>query len=172
MNWKQKLQEIGLSESQLSRSLKKKAADYETINAAIKEVSEALKEADEDEVEDLQNQLSELKEGLQESNNDLVRSIEIYIANKDANQARVEKMRAGKEAKKVNKALNPAPTPTPAAEPKPASQNNPADPISVQAQVIDENEGKEKKKSNALFWILGAAAAVIVGVVTLGRRAE
>ena len=165
ITWKQKLEELGMTESELSKGIKKKIADYNTIYGAVKEVSESLKNAEEDETEELESQLSELKEGLTEANDDLVRSIETYHKNKDAYKAKVERMNAGRKSKAPTTAA--AAEPTPAAAPTPAAESKPAE--TVQAKVIDEGE---KKKGNALFWILGAAAAVIVGVVTLGRRAE
>jgi len=169
MNWKEKLEELKMTEQSLSVGIKKKINDYYSIVEGIKEVSSALKEADEDEEDNLKEQLSDLKEGLEASNADLIKSIEFYERNKDSMKLRAEKMLQGKKNKQAAKNSDKKSEEQPKTAEVSVAATSESKP-KVQTQAEEPKE--EKKSSNILAWVLGVAAVGIVAVVTLGKVRE
>lgn len=162
MNWKQKLEELGMTEQSLSASIKKKIKEHNEIIEALKEASNDLRNAgDDDDTEELRVQISELKDGVEASNEQLIDSIVHYHKNKDVYKAKVERMQ---QAKKNKQSTQPKADTTPA-----VVVNQPQVQAQPQVQGGQVDTPKDEKKSNFLAWALGAAAIVIVGVVTLGR---
>jgi TolA-binding protein len=165
MKWKQKLSELGLTETTASKSIKSKIKDFYTLDSEIARLKESLQNpSDDDDVDEMESELNEYEESIGILDEDIYNALVDYDRNRDANAERVRKMQEGKARKAAQggqvaqpKAHTPA---SPAQKPASPAQN-PAPVVKTDAN----NEGEGEKKKSSFGWM---AFTLLAGVVTLG----
>ena len=163
MKWKSEFEKLGLSNETISQGLKNKINDYNEVVQTIKELKEHIENPSlNDDVEELKEQSSDLENVLEDLDNKLVRAIQIFHKNKDKYAELGNKMKEGRERKKLNQGqtkTNPVPATAPNPTSTPTSTPNPAP-----ASNVDDNKEGEKKKGNwGLFF-----GALALGIITFG----
>jgi hypothetical protein len=159
MKWKSEFEKLGLSNETISQGLRNKIKDYNDVVQTIKEIKEHIEEPSvNDDVDELNENLESAESLLEELDDKLVRAIQIFHKNKDKYAELGNKMKEGREKKKLNKGqANPTPAPAPTPTPTPTPTPNPA-------PNGDENKEGEKKKGNwGLFF-----GALALGIITFG----
>jgi hypothetical protein len=160
MKWKQKLSELGLTETTVSKSIKAKIKDFYTLNDAVAEAKQRIENpSEDDDIAELENDVSEYEESIGILDDDIYNALVDYDRNKDANAERVRKMQEGKAKKAQQNGYQ---------EPKAVQSGGrvqtPAPPSpSAPAKPNEQNEGEKKKSS--FGWM---AFTLLAGVVTLG----
>jgi len=161
MKWKQRFDELGLTNETISQGLRNKIRDYYDIQQGIADMKEVLANPSvNDDVEEIRAELDDAIETLEAYDTKLVSDVELYFKNKDAYADKMKKMAEGREKKKQAMASGGAtktPTPTPQAT------QTPTPPQQQQKQVVTNQSGEPKKTNWG--WI---GFAVLAGVVTLG----
>jgi len=166
MEWKQKLAELGLTETTVSKSIKAKIKDFYTLQDALAQTKQKLENpSDDDEIDELEADLNEYQESIEICSEDIYKSLESWDKNKDVNAERVRKMKEAKDRKAQQNGGG-------YQEPKAAqgvqtASNKPtptAPPIAPPTAPPADNKDGEKKKSG-FGWM---AFTLLAGVVTLG----
>jgi septum formation inhibitor MinC len=159
MKWKSEFERLGLSNETISQGLKNKIKDYNEVVETINEAKEKIANPSlNDDVDDLNENLQDLESVLEDLDNKLVRAIQIFHKNKDKYAELGNKMKEGREKKKLSK-NQPAPTPNPTPNPAPAPNPTPNP-----TPNADDNKDGEKKKGNwGLFF-----GALALGIITFG----
>ena len=84
MKWKQKLDEVGLTEQTASQGIRNKILDYNTIEDGIEELKNSIKEPTlNDDVDSLKKDLEDLTEALESQDDVLVKAITLFDKNKE-----------------------------------------------------------------------------------------
>jgi len=159
MKWKSEFEKLGLSNETISQGLKNKIKDFNDVVQTIKEIKEHIEEPSvNDDVDELNENLESAESLLEELDDKLVRAIQIFHKNKDKYAELGNKMKEGREKKKLNKSqANPSPAPAPTHTPTRTPTPNPA-------PNGGENKEGEKKKGNwGLFF-----GALALGIITFG----
>lgn len=159
MKWKSEFDKLGLENEKISQGLKNKIKDYNEVQESINQLKEVIENPSvNDDVDELKSQLQETEELLEDLDNALVRAIQIFHKNKEKYVELGNKMKEGREKKKLNKGqANPTPAPAPTPTPTPTPTPNPA-------PNGGENKDGEKKKGNwGLFF-----GALALGIITFG----
>ena len=165
MKWKQKLDEVGLTEQTASQGIRNKILDYNTIEDGIEELKNSIKEPTlNDDVDSLKKDLEDLTEALESQDDVLVKAITLFDKNKEhyaklqdnLKNKRLEK--GGKTSEKVN-----APIP----EIKQVEKQSNIAPILEPIGV-----SKEVPKKDNFSWLLlaGLAAVVTFGAVNIFKN--
>jgi len=167
----EKLQELGLTENEVSKSIKTKIKDY---NQAFETYTEA---GSSDET---------LRTSLEKLDDKIVATIEKWFANKDA---QAERMRAMREAREAKKNSGEAPSKKPVKEEiieeeeEEEEENDDEEELArreelrrqeflrrkaaYQAQQQQQELAQPKKKSKAIWVLAGLVAVVTLGAVIL-----
>jgi hypothetical protein len=157
MKWKQRFDELGLTNETISQGLKNKIRDYYDIQQGIADMKQVLANPSvNDNVEEIQADLEDAIETLEAYDNKLVGDVELYFKNKDTYADKMKKMAEGREKKKQAMASGGATKTTTTTPQATQTQQQPK-------QVETKTEGEEKKSNWG--WI---GFAVLAGVVTLG----
>lgn len=169
MNWKSKLESLGMQESDLSVRIKKIVKDYYEIESGLAQAEEAMSSGSlsESDLKETKETIKELEDALSNLNDNLVYEVEKYHKNKDVYAAKSQNLKNGKAKAAATKDTTTAATTTKAAAPQPpvagVSVTKPQ-PVATAQQggaVATEKKGGWGK------WILFGALALIGGGVAL-----
>ena len=157
-NYKAKLQELNLSEASVSEKIRKEIKVHEEAVVEYNQLQSELSgmeqgDADYDEKMD---EVAEIVENLNEHDDELIKLIEIYAANKPMYQEKMKKLSDARIAKAQAKSQNPAPAPVAAPVAAPI-----AAPV-VAAPVVIED--KKESSNSGLFWGAVTLVLAIIGV--------
>jgi hypothetical protein len=163
MKYEERLAELGVDKTMVSKGLQKKIKDFEDLLDFVEESKKELNDIeDESERQDLEDEVNRIEEDIPMIDDKLVSDINFWDRNKETQAINVQKMADAREAKKLaaNGGVMP-PQAQPQAQPK-FVPNVPND-----APLPTE----EKKKKDWVWWgIAGFVAAVTLGAVWLSKE--
>jgi hypothetical protein len=165
MKYQDKLQELGMSEQNVSASIKKSIATLNDIISSYNSAQKAKEQSDdEDEINEINSDLEEMEGDIEDLDNSLVDKIEDYHKNKDLYAEKAKKMLDAAKAKReqllakengepvaVAQATQPAQAPQPAQAKKEAPY--------VEAKEVPAEQ--PKKKTNWALWIVAGIVAIV-----------
>jgi cell division septation protein DedD len=163
IKWKQRMNELGLTEQTVSHGLRAKIKDFNTLLEGIEEVKESIANPDiNDNVDELESDLEDLEKAVESSDRMLVNAVEVFDRNKEKYAELSKNLGKGRPRKNPAPTPTPTPTPTPAPTPTPTPTPAPAPtPTPKAAEVVLD----EPKKKSSTGWFI---FALVVGVATLG----
>lgn len=157
-NYEDKLEELGLTEDQLSSALKKKVREFKKLMKEVEELRENVDsgELDEDEQQEAQDSLDEALDNLDELDEALAKEIHVY--NRRSQNYKSKKEVKTEEPKKEEPKVETPKTDEPKTdEPKVEAQQG--------AEVKSaDGSSEQKKKSNTPF-LLGVLLVALSGGV-------
>lgn len=153
MKYQNKIKELGIQRTQLSKSVLTDIKDLETMMHEANEVEEQINQTDQEDedYEELVSNLEQIKRVIAEEDESLANRIAEYWAKKPENEAKMQQIRQAAQAKK-------------AVQVQPAN-NNPASGITV----TPKEEGKEDGENWLLWGVLGGLG-LLVGVNLFRNR--
>jgi hypothetical protein len=144
-NWKQKLQESGLTEAQLNEGTQEAIAEYNEVASELKAARyELSKTDDEDDRNSIQSDIKEFEKGLEKADAIICKRISSTVSKK-------ESMRKLGQSRKKN-----------VDSPK---EEQPKQQKKEEGGKIEQKEEKIEKKSNSFGWLIGGIAAVGLGIL-------
>jgi seryl-tRNA synthetase len=161
MKYEQRLEELGVDKTMVSKGLQKKIKDFEDLLDFVDGSKKELNDIeDEDEKQDLEDEINRIEEDIPMIDDKLVSDINFWDRNKEMQAINVQKMADAREAKKL--AANGGVMPPQAATQEPkvstAQYNNAPLPT------------EEKKKKDWVWWgIAGFVAVVTLGAVWMSK---
>jgi len=141
-NWKQKLQESGLTEAQLNEGTQEAIAEYNEVASELKAARyELSKTDDEDDRNSIESDIKEFEKGLEKADAIICKRISSTVSKK-------ESMRKVGQSRKKN-------------------VDSPKEelPVKEEGGKIEQKEEKIEKKSNSFGWLIGGIAAVGLGIL-------
>jgi uncharacterized protein with von Willebrand factor type A (vWA) domain len=158
MKWKQKLNEVGLTQETISHGLKNKIKDYYSILEGIDEAKQTIANPTiNDDVEAIKEDLADLEEVLQDADTKLVKAIELYDKNKEK-YAELSKHLSKGRPRKDGKPSEKQVATTTSTEPQVQKATQPQV-VTPTQEVKDE----PKKKSSGWGLFVGVLAIVTLG---------
>ena len=168
IKFQSKMSELGLSVNDLSSSLQKKVQEFYETYSSYQDSLKDLEEYDEEDKDEIQKEVDEVGMLLNQQDLELTRNIERFNRNKEVYASNAQKMREGRENKKIAKQNNGAISNAVPPAPVTVSNNIPnsipiVDPINT---ANNNTQPKVEEKSSDWGWW---ALAGIVAVITLGQ---
>jgi len=162
MKYEQRLEELGVDKTMVSKGLQKKIKDFEDLLDFVDGSKKELNDIeDEDEKQDLEDEINRIEEDIPMIDDKLVSDINFWDRNKETQAINVQKMADAREAKKL--AANGGVIP-PQAQPQAQPQVATSEPN--KASIPTE----EKKKKDWVWWgIAGFVAVVTLGAVWMSK---
>jgi uncharacterized membrane protein len=153
MKYQNKIKELGIQRTQLSKSVLTDIKDLETMMHEANEVEEQINQTDQEDedYEELVSNLEQIKKVIAEEDESLANRIAEYWAKKPENEAKMQQIRQAAQAKK---GVQVQPT-----------NNNPASGNTV----TPKEEGKEDGENWLLWGVLGGLG-LLVGVNLFRNR--
>jgi chromosome segregation ATPase len=143
MKYQEKLNELGMTEQDLSASILKSIANLNEIISTYNDAQESLEEiSDEEDLQNAQEDIEQIKGDIEELDERILEKIEDYNKNKEMYAERGRKMQEGRKAKVSGNV---------ASQPQPQYQPQP------NVEVLEA----PKKKSNWALWLVAGIVALV-----------
>ena len=169
MKYQDKLNELNLSEQNVSASIKKSIVTLEDIidsyHYAKKALENAENEQDEERISEINRDIEEMQGDIEELDDKIVYKLEDYNKNKDVYAEKAKKMLDGAKAKREQLLAkeNGESVVVASAVPKPQPQPQPK----VETPKVEILEAPKKKSNWALWLVAGIVAIVTVNQVMI-----
>ena len=143
MKYQDKLNELGMTEQDLSASILKSIGNLNEIISTYNDAQESLEEiSDEEDLQNAQEDIEQIKGDIEELDERILEKIEDYNKNKEMYAERGRKMQEGRKAKVSGNV---------ASQPQPQYQPQP------NVEVLEA----PKKKSNWALWLVAGIVALV-----------
>lgn len=154
MSWKQKLQELGIDNSNMPSMIKKAVRDLKTFEDRLNQIDQTLDKGNVSDIRrsELQDERETMVDSIEAQQDVISEKIDMWNRNKDMYKQKSEKMRAAMLAKKGGQ------TQSDSTQTATAPATAVAEPQPVVAEVIAQ---PEKKKGSS-------GAKVVLGLIILG----
>lgn len=168
MSWQEKLQDVGLNESNMPNMVKKAVNELKAFQKEADKITNLLERDDlsDNKREQLEEDYDNLVASIENQEDVIEKKIEQWNKNKDGYAARGEKLAAARLAKQQAKAGAQVSS-TQATPPQP-----PQPPVVAQAISVDAEEIKNPpKKSSGWGWLvlIGVVAIASLGAINLSK---
>ena len=168
MSWQEKLQDVGLNESNMPNMIKKAVNELKAFQKEADKITNLLERDDlsDNKREQLEEDYDNLVASIESQEDVIEKKIEQWNKNKDGYAARGEKLAAARLAKQQAKAGGQVPS-TQATPPQP-----PQPPVVAQAISVEAEEIKNPpKKSSGWGWLvlIGVVAIASLGAINLSK---
>ena len=168
MSWQEKLQDVGLTESNMPNMVKKAVNELKAFQKEADKITNLLERDDlsDNKREQLEEDYDNLVASIENQEDVIEKKIEQWNKNKDGYAARGEKLAAARLAKQQAKAGAQVSS-TQATPPQP-----PQPPVVAQAISVDAEEIKNPpKKSSGWGWLvlIGVVAIASLGAINLSK---
>lgn len=168
MSWQEKLQDVGLTESNMPNMIKKAVNELKAFQKEADKITNLLERDDlsDNKREQLEEDYDNLVASIESQEDVIEKKIEQWNKNKDGYAARGEKLAAARLAKQQAKAGGQVPS-TQATPPQP-----PQPPVVAQAISVEAEEIKNPpKKSSGWGWLvlIGVVAIASLGAINLSK---
>lgn len=168
MSWQEKLQDVGLTESNMPNMIKKAVNELKAFQKEADKITNLLERDDlsENKREQLEEDYDNLVASIESQEDVIEKKIEQWNKNKDGYAARGEKLAAARLAKQQAKAGAQVSS-TQATPPQPPQPPAVAQAISVEAEEIKN----PPKKSSGWGWLvlIGVVAIASLGAINLSK---
>ena len=168
MSWQEKLQDVGLNESNMPNMVKKAVNELKAFQKEADKITTLLERDDlsDNKREQLEEDYDNLVATIENQEDVIEKKIEQWNKNKDGYAARGEKLAAARLAKQQAKAGAQVSS-TQATPPQPPQPPAVAQPISVDAEEIKN----PPKKSSGWGWLvlIGVVAIASLGAINLSK---
>lgn len=168
MSWQEKLQDVGLNESNMPNMIKKAVNELKAFQKEADKITNLLERDDlsDNKREQLEEDYDNLVASIESQEDVIEKKIEQWNKNKDGYAARGEKLAAARLAKQQAKAGGQVPS-TQATPPQPPQPPAVAQAISVEAEEIKN----PPKKSSGWGWLvlIGVVAIASLGAINLSK---
>ena len=165
MKYEQRLAELGVDKTMVSKGLQKKIKDFEDLLDFVDGSKKELNDIEDEETkQDLEDEINRIEEDIPKIDDKLVYDINFWDRNKESQAITIQKMADARAAKKLvasgGVVETPTPTPTQTQAPKVATTEP------NKASIPTE----EKKKKDWIWWgIAGFVAVVTLGAVWMSK---
>jgi DNA gyrase/topoisomerase IV subunit A len=168
MSWQEKLQDVGLNESNMPNMIKKAVNELKAFQKEADKITNLLERDDlsDNKREQLEEDYDNLVASIESQEDVIEKKIEQWNKNKDGYAARGEKLAAARLAKQQAKAGAQVSS-TQATPPQPPQPPAVAQAISVEAEEIKN----PSKKSSGWGWLvlIGVVAIASLGAINLSK---
>jgi len=170
MKYQDKLNELNLSEQNVSASIKKSIVTLEDIidsyHNAKKALENAENEQDEERISEINKDIEEMQGDIEELDDKIVYKLEDYNKNKDVYAEKAKKMLDGAKAKREQLLAkeNGESVVVASAVPQPQPQPQPK----VETPKVEILEAPKKKSNWALWLVAGIVAVITLNQVVIG----
>lgn len=168
MSWQEKLEDVGLNESNMPNMVKKAVNELKAFQKEADKITTLLERDDlsDNKREQLEEDYDNLVATIENQEDVIEKKIEQWNKNKDGYAARGEKLAAARLAKQQAKAGAQVSS-TQATPPQPPQPPAVAQPISVEAEEIKN----PPKKSSGWGWLvlIGVVAIASLGAINLSK---
>jgi DNA-binding transcriptional MerR regulator len=167
VNFLKLLEELGLTQEELSQSLRDQIKAFNKLKKAYEDALAELEEYVEEDRDELQTSLNETLAMLEDRDDELVKKLRNWFKNKDIYAKNAENLKQSRDAKA---AANSGVPPTTQAPP-PTTEAPIVPPTTEAPKANDGNNDKDGKGSSIFWWVLvGAVAIGTVGAVILKKK--
>jgi hypothetical protein len=167
VNFLKLLEELGLTQEELSQSLRDQIKAFNKLKKAYEDALAELEEYAEEDRDELQTSLNETLAMLEDRDYELVKKLRNWFKNKDIYAKNAENLKQSRDAKA---AANSGVPPTTQAQP-PTTEAPIVPPTTEAPKANDGNNDKDGKGSSIFWWVLvGAVAIGTVGAVILKKK--
>jgi hypothetical protein len=159
MKYQDKLEELGMSEKNVSASIKKTIATLNDIISSYNLAQKTKEQSDdEDEINEINSDIEEMEGDIEDLDNSLVDKIEDYHKNKDVYAEKAKKMLDAAKAKREQLLAKENGEPVAVVQASQLAQAKKEAPY-VQAKEVPAEQ--PKKKTNWALWIVAGIIAVV-----------
>lgn len=165
MNWRKKMKANGFELDSYSKKIQASANQLENLEIEKKELVQSLKNAPEDEMEEIGDEILKIEEAIEELDTNLCSNIDKYDKNRETYKVLGDKLKASREAKKSQQ--------EPKYEPQPQPKYEEPQPKIEEHQATPKPQEEPKAKNGGGGWLIAGALLVvgsIIGVNLLRKK--